>query len=277
MDVSELDAFSYVFSEPTFVSDVASPSVPVKNIRIAVNGNIPAAAQAFRNIDVTANNSPMSLSRLGAVIPKDLGPDTDEFSLVFEVLGNNQNVVVETVPEAEVDLSVNDPVPENGLRTFEQINNTMANLTGVDPSVTSNTFEGLKQQLPSTPLLGTFVSAHQVGIAKLSLEYCDALVESNSRRTAFFGGAFEFGSPVSTAFSNQAKRDIIISNLVNKMVGTNLDKQPSLAELQPDLDQLIDELTLGCNVAADCDAARTRTVVKASCAAVLGSAAVLIK
>ena len=43
------------------------------------------------------------------------------------------------------------------------------------------------------------------------------------------------------------------------------------------LDMLIDQLTLGCNVAAACDAARTRTVVKAACAAVLGSAAVLIQ
>ena len=87
---------------------------------------------------------------------------------------------------------------------------------------------------------------------------------------------FQFTSPVSDAFSNQAQRDIIISNLVNKMVGTNLSGQPGLAELQPDLDQLIGELSAGCNVAADCDQARTRTIVKAACAAVLGSAAVTI-
>jgi hypothetical protein len=113
-------------------------------------------------------------------------------------------------------------------------------------------------------------------VAKLSLEYCDALVESSTLRTNFFGGTFEFNSAVSTAFSNQTKRNMIISNLVNRMVGSNLSSQPSMTELQPDLDQLITELTAGCNVAADCGAARTRSVVKGACAAVLGSAAVLI-
>jgi len=277
MDVAELDAFSYVLSSPVLTTDMPVPNIPVKNIRIAVNGNIPAAAQAFRNVDMTATSSPMDLSRLGAVIPKDMGPESDQFSLVFEVLGNNSNVVIEPVPVAELDTSVNAPSPENGLRTFEQINNTMATLTGVDQGVTNATFNDLRQQLPGTPNLGSFVSAHQVGVAKLSLEYCDALVESNSLRTAFVGAGFEFGSAVSTAFSNQTKRNIIISNLVNKMVGTNLDSQPNMTDLQPELDMLIDQLTVGCNVAADCNAARTRTVVKAACAAVLGSAAVLIQ
>ena len=276
MDVSELDAFSYVFGTPVLTTDMAVPNIPVKNIRIAVNSNIPATAQAFRNVDVTATSSPMELSRLGAVIPKDMGPETDQFSLVFEVLGNNTNIVIEAVPVAVLDTSVNDPSPEHGLRTFEQINNTMATLTGVSKNVTSSTFNGLRQQLPGAPNLGSFVSAHQVGVAKLSLEYCDALVESGSLRTAFFG-SFEFNSAVTTAFSSQAKRNIIISNLVNKMVGTNLDSQPTMTDIQPELDMLIDQLTVSCNVAADCDAARTRTVVKAACAAVLGSAAVLIQ
>jgi len=276
MDVSELDAFSYVFGTPVLTTDMAVPNIPVKNIRISVNGNIPATAQAFRNVDVTATSSPMELSRLGAVIPKDMGPESDVFSLVFEVLGNNTNVVIEAVPVAVPNTSVNDPSPEHGLRTFEQINNTMATLTGVSKNVTNATFNDLRQQLPGAPNLGSFVSAHQVGVAKLSLEYCDALVESGSLRTAFFG-SFEFNSAVSTAFSNQTKRNIIINNLVNKMVGTNLDSQPTMTDIQPELDMLIDQLTLGCNVAADCDAARTRTVVKAACAAVLGSAAVLIQ
>jgi len=279
VDVSELDAFSYVFGAPVLTSDLnlAGNTKRINNIRIAVNGNIAAAAQAFRNVDITVASSPTELSRLGAVIPKDVGPDTDEFALVFAVVGDNGQPIIETIPEAVPDLSVNDPSPERGLRTFEQINNTMSNLTGVDTGITSTTFNGLRQQLPSTPALGSFVSAHQVGIAKLSLEYCDALVEDSDLRTAFFGNTFDFGVSVSTAFSNQAARDIIISNLVNNMVGTNLSSQPTLAEIQPDLDQLIDELTLGCNVPADCDAARTRTVVKAACAAVLGSATVLIQ
>jgi len=265
-----------VFGTPSLITDMAVPNIPVKNISIAVNGNIPAAAQSFRNISTTVMTSNTVLSPLGAVIPKDTGPDTDMFSLVFEILGNNSNVVVEQNPTPLPDQTVNSPSPENGLRTYEQINNTMASLTGVDQSLTVATFNDLQQQLPSTPDLGSFVSANQIGIAKLSLDYCDILVESNALRTSYFGNTFQFTAAVSDAFSNQAKRDIIISSLVNTMVGTNLTSQPTLAELQPDLDQLITELSAGCNIAADCDQTRTRTIVKAACAAVLGSAAVLI-
>lgn len=277
MDVSELDAFSYVFGEPVLTTTIVTPNIPIKNISIAVNGNVPAAAQAFRNIDMIAKSSSTELSRLGAVIPKDAGPDTDEFTLLFEVLGSHQNIVIEPVIVAESDLSVHAPSPELGLRTFDQINNTMSNLTGVSKDVTSATYNDLKQQLPTVPSLGSFVSAHQVGIAKLSLEYCDFLVESSALRVSFFGNTFQFGSPVSTAFSNQTKRDIIIGSLVDKMLGTDLASQPSLTEVQPDLDQLISELTVGCNVDADCNATRTRTVVKAACASVLASAAVIMQ
>ncbi|MFV2057563.1 MAG: LamG-like jellyroll fold domain-containing protein, partial [Thiohalomonadales bacterium] len=273
---SEFDAFSYLFGKPTLTTDIPVPNIPVKNIQIAVNSNIPAAAQAFRNVNTIVTATDAELSPLGAVIPMDKGADLDQFALVFAVLGNNSNIIVEQNPSPVPDLSIADPSPEQGLRTFEQINNTMSVLTGVDASVTAPTFDGLRQQLPSTPNLGSFVSAHQIGVAKLSLEYCDVMVESNALRSSFFGNTFDFNAAVSTAFSNQAKRDIITGSLINKMVGTNLSKQPTLAELRPELDQLITELSVGCNIAADCNAARTRTIVKASCAAVLGSAAVLI-
>jgi len=276
MFVKELDDASYVFATPTLTTDLPGPNIPVKNIRIAVNGIIPAAAQAFSSIDTTATASPTELSRLGAVIPKDLGPTADKFTLVFEVLGSNSNIIIEPTPTPTVDNSVNPPPSDSGLRTFEQINNTMSNLTGVSTSAAATVYDGLRQQLPSTPDLGSFVSANQVGITKLALEYCDALVNNSTLRSNFFGSTFEFGSAVSTAFSSQAKKDIIINSLVNNMVGTNLSSQPSLTDLKPDLDQLLNELTAGCNVAADCDATRTRAIVKGACASVLSSAAVSI-
>ena len=61
--------------------------------------------------------------------------------------------------------------------------------------------------------------------------------------------------------------------LVDRMLGTNLANQPTRAETRPLLDTMIDDLTLGCDPTS-CPATRTRTVVKAACAAVLGSAAV---
>jgi len=276
MVVSELDAYSYVFGTPTVLTTMSMPSFQVKNIRISVNGNIPSAAQAFTNVDVNVTADNTVLSPLASVIPKDSGPESDAFALVFEVLGSHSHVVVENNPALVTDTSVNDPVPEHGVRTFEQINNTMSVLTGVDTSATQSTYDDLRQQLPSTPYLGSFVSANQIGVAKLSLDYCDNMVESANLRSNFFGTGFDFSAATSIAFGAQSQRDIIINALVSKMVGDNISQQPSLTEIKPDLEQLINELTSNCNAPADCDAARTRTVVKAACAALLGSAAVLI-
>jgi hypothetical protein len=57
-------------------------------------------------------------------------------------------------------------------------------------------------------------------------------------------------------------------------VGTGLATQPSLLEVRTELDGLIDRLT-ACG--AGCDSNRTATVVKASCAAVIGSASTLLQ
>jgi hypothetical protein len=176
------------------------------------------------------------------------------------------------------DNSVAAPMPDIGIRNFEQMNDTMAELTGVDPLTQSvnDAFNDLREQLPTTNDVRTFVSAHQVAVAKLSLEYCDTLVDSTSLRTAFWGGGFDFTAPVATAFAGQAERDLITVPLVDKMIGVNLVNQPTLAEVQPELDALITTLTAGCTPAT-CDAVRTRTVVKAVCSAVLSSAPVTLE
>ena len=59
------------------------------------------------------------------------------------------------------------------------------------------------------------------------------------------------------------------------MIGSGIANQPNFVEVRPVLDGLIDDLTLVCS-STPCGADRTRTIVKASCAAVLGSAAVSV-
>ena len=155
----------------------------------------------------------------------------------------------------------------------------MAALTGVDPAVgeVRDTFDELAQQLPGTYDLRSFVTSQQVGIAKLALEYCDSMVESPTLRDAFFGTspAFAFGAPVATAFASQADKDLITGALVTRMIGTGLGNQPDLSTAQGILDTLIDDLNAGCPSMV-CDAVRTRSVVKATCAALLSSSAVTI-
>ena len=106
------------------------------------------------------------------------------------------------------------------------------------------------------------------------------MVESGALRDDFFGTApaFGFDQPVATAFT-PATTPIVTDALIDQMIGVNIATQPTLGEVAPVLDMLINDLTAACIAAPgglSCDAARTRDVVKAACAAVLSSAAVLM-
>ena len=276
--VSELDDFSYLVCEPTFVG--ADPNgVRVKNLRVAINGLVPVAGQAFSDLDVGVFTPRQQISGRCTVVAKDLGPVDDVFSLEFEYLGSYQNIAAVIVPPVVPDLSINAPVPTLGLRDFDRINNSMSAVTSVSPlsSQVESTFLGLTQQLPGGYDLRSFGTSQQVGIAKLALEYCDAMVETPILRDAFFGTspAFGFDQPVATAFASQADKDLITSALVNQMMGIGIAEQPDPLAVQVVLDTLLDDLNSNCSSML-CDATRTRTVVKATCTAMLSSATVTI-
>ena len=275
-EVSDFDAYSYQFCFPTIVT--SNPNgFQVQSLRIVVNGTAAVASQSFANISTTITQMEQQISGLCSVVPKDLGANLDQFTVFFDILSGNDVTVVEAIPVPALDLSVLPPSPDIGIRDFARINDTMAEVTGVDPNTPSvaATFEELVQQLPTDTNIESFVSSHQVGIAKLALEYCNELVESPALRQDFFGPVFQFNQPVPTAFAGQAERDLIINALVDNMLGTALATQPTLAEVAPVLNALFDVLTAGCTPAT-CDAQRTRVVVTGACSAVLGSAAVQI-
>jgi hypothetical protein len=196
------------------------------------------------------------------------------FTIDFEYLAGFQD------PEAPAPVPPLPPrqfgaaLPTLGLRDFTRVNAAMAAVTGVDPltPAVSATYQSLTQQLPPTYDLRTFASAQQVAITKLSLEYCEALVENPSLRTAFFGPSFDFNAPPATAFATQASRDVVSQAITDHIIGANLTDQPSMADTEPVLDQLITSLTAVCQ-STPCDATRTRTVVKAMCTAAVASAA----
>lgn len=245
---------------------------------MAVNDTVPVSGQAFTNVSAVVDPSQPELSRQCSIIPKDRGSASDAFKIVFEVLGDYSDPVVIINPGPPVDNSVAPPLPVEGVRNFARLNDSMAEITGVPsdtPSVLA-TFSQIEQQLPPSYDLRGFVSSQQVGITKLALDYCDTLVDSAPMRDAFFGVVppFEFDQPVAIAFSDQTKRDLVIDALSDGMLGTNLATQPSLAEVAPVLNTLIDDLTAQCGISIVCDDARTRSIIKAMCAAVLSSAAV---
>lgn len=150
----------------------------------------------------------------------------------------------------------------------------MARMTGVattHPDV-SATYNTVKQQLPTVENIQGFLSSHQMAVTQMAIQYCDALVSSSQLRSDMFPG-FNFSAPADSAFEHGGK-SLIINPLISRFVGTNLASQPSTTDIETELGQLIDNLKV-CD--AGCSADRTETVVKATCAAVLGSATTLVQ
>ena len=285
-EVSQFDSYSYLFNRPTFVSlDPAwtpSSPIPVRGLRIGLNGVVEKVSQAYRNLDTSvsvangyAAATGQVLSSLGTIMPLEKGPDQDEFFLTFEVLGNSTNVVTEPAPLTPPPPADSPPVSDIGVKTFDEINATMATITGVSrnqPSVKA-TYALVRQQLPAVVDLSAVLASHQVGIAQLAIEYCNALVEDTTLRTGLWGG-FNFGAPASSAFDTPAERDSIFVPLLTRAMGTGVASQPDESNVRLELDNLTQDLT---SCGGSCAADRTKTVVKAACAATIGSAVALVQ
>ncbi len=288
MQVSQFDSYSYLFNSPFFVSlesGATIGNVPLEGMRIGINGAEANAGQAFAALSTAltdADYDPAAgqvLADIGTVIGLEKGADSDEFFLTFDRLG--ANTFVRTFdPPVVVPPSDGLPASDIGVRTFDEINATMAVVTNVDPQNAGvlATYSGLRESLPAVDTLNAFLSSHQVVVAQLAIAYCDALVEDTANRATYFPG-FDFGSSPAAAFSG-ASRDIVIDSLVNNAVGSGLGSQPDYASLRAELgyradngtqpDNLIDRLING-------GSADTAGIAKGVCAAVVGSAATLVQ
>jgi hypothetical protein len=198
------------------------------------------------------------------------------FHIFFDTLGSASLPMADlpgSPPPPPVAVS---PSAGIGIRDFAEINDSMSELTGVPATnaAVRATYLELVQALPSDNDVEAFVSAHQMGISRLALDYCDQMVESSGLRNAFFGVGFDWTQPPTT-FSSVGPRDQIINPLSTKMLGTGLANQPTAADVRPHLDALLDQLTASCPGAAPL-CPETRNVVKGVCASVLSSAAVQI-
>ena len=280
-EVSQYDSHSYLFNTPKFISlsPTATPgNIPLRGMRIGLNGIEPVIGQAYRTLDTAITDSLYSaaagqaLSNVGTIIGLEKGPQFDEFFLCFDQLGSNSRVCssdAQAISPQVVDV----PRPSDiGVRTFEELEATFAGITGLNPNTTSvrNTYLNVKQQLPTTENFQGFLSAHQVGLAQLAISYCSALVESDTARGQFWGSP----EVLSANLASQPGRDRLIDPLLAKILGAQqLGSNPDTAVVKAELEDLIsNRLCL-----SGCDPVRTRTVVKAVCAAALGNAVTLIQ
>ncbi len=296
-EAQQYDSAGYLFNNPKFISldSAAMPgSIPLKGMRIGVNGAEPPVGQAYRLLDTViadANYSAatgQTLSTVGTIIGLEQGPTSDEFFLCFDVLGTRQNVCstyANAIAGDPHDKAVVRP-SDIGVRTFDRINATMAAVTGVSPNTAAvkETFVNVRQSLPAVDGVEAFLASHQTAIAQLAIQYCSALVDNPG---TYFGGLDLNGAP-GTVFATDAGKDALIDPLLTRMLGTNVTSGPTPAEMKqpytpadqgtegpprPGLYSMID--TLKACSGASCNG-RTRLVAKATCGAVLGSGAVLI-
>ena len=322
-EVSQFDNYSYLFNQPRFISlapDAATNppgKVAIAGIQIGINGRVIEVGQAFQTIDTRPashiwNYTPDGhfLSTRGTIVAQEKGAAEDEFFLCFEVLGSSpERVCVEPVSyPAPADPPDANPAPQDfGLRTFEEINATMSALTSVPTTLSTaqydvrNTYLRVKQQLPTDENMGGFLAAHQMAVAQMAIEYCNALVDDmGDESSGSYWPGFNFADDVATAFGpassrNLVNRDRVLDPLINRIAlpvstGAGLSSQPSIADMKGSLNTLIDEL-VNCREFADrnnpeaarnisyCSAYpnRTRIVVKAVCGAAIGNAAMLVQ
>jgi len=295
-EAQQFDTFAYLFDKPSFITlDGSTPEgIPIKGLHLAMNGQEAAVGQSYANMDETLSAALFQelgqpLSELGAVIALEKGPQNDQFFLTFDEIAS----FIYARPEAPMlvitptDL---DPASHFGVRTFDEIGATYAVITGVDPNTPAveMTFQELRQSLPAVEDVNTLLSSHQIAIAQLAIQYCDAAIGTNASPNPDAGTywpAFDFNLAAATAFS-VANRSNFVDPLIERAVGQTpggpqLSTQPSYALVYDELaqfqtgpgidrpDNLIDRLLAG--------PSDTRAIAKGVCAAVLGSAATLIQ
>lgn len=287
-EVSQFDSYAYLFTQPHFITldrNQQPQGIPLQGMRIGVNGAEVPISQSYANLDEVLDYTQFGplgqpLATIGAVMPLERGPADDQFFLTFDVLGTETYVRTDDPPLVitETDLP---PAQRIGVRTFDEINATMSAVTGVsteEPFVDS-TFQSLRQSLPAIEDPAAFLSSHQVAVAQLAIEYCHALIEDQGTiLTAVYFPGFDFDAAPAVAFGNRAA---LITPLIDNIIGIGLATQPAAADVENELgynlfdpftqrpENLIDRLIAG--------GTDTRSIAKGACAAVLGSAAMLMQ
>ncbi len=313
-EVSQFDSFSYLFNQPTFINldpDWVPGGFNIQKMRLGINGKQAVAGQSFAYMNATIDGSytaaeGQELSSHGAVIALEKGADSDEFFLTFEVLANESNEFIDPDPTIPADPQDADPVSDIGVRTFDEINATIAKITGIPVTneAVNTLFLQYKQQLPTIENIDAFLSSHQMAIAQLALTSCServdadrALPVNDSGRVMF--SSVNFNDTASAAFDTVTERANVIDPVLNAVLSIDLDSQPVHSDISDLLgstsvqqltgennDPLVDpdnEFTddtyqsLITKMNTINTSARTVQIVKAVCAAAVGSAAMLIQ
>lgn len=295
--VEPFDSYSYLFASPFFyILDTAGNAVvapePLRPItlagmRIGINGKESTVGQAFSPISTTVSAESyeagvgQALSNIGALFPIELGKESDEFFLTFDVLGGrtyDRPADPVPTPATPQDTAPSDRKSVIGVKTFAEINANFSQMTGVHTAESSvaNTFANVQQQLPTDENLEGFLPAHHMGITQLAVAYCSAFVNDRALFNARLPGVDLSATP--SVALDVSGRDALINYFARVVVlespdGDALSTGPSRGDFAGVINQLIDSVA---NCGANCTASDTQNTVIAACSAAMGSAAMLI-
>ncbi|MGJ8693660.1 MAG: LamG domain-containing protein [Thalassotalea sp.] len=281
-EVSQFDNYSYLFNSPAIVNldnNTLAENITISGIKLGLNGKENPQGQAFSNVDVTISSTqdiatPFPISTLGTIIGIDKSAENDEFFLSFETLGQFSNITVAGEIITAAELPSNTSTADIGIKNFAELNATMSALTAV-PAQTEkvkNTYQLVQRQLPSIDNIETFISAQQMGVTQLAIAYCDSAIENNTIRSSWFPAVDFDQAP--TAVYDTDNRAAFITLLIDKLMPLDISSQPNKATVETEISALITRLS---SCADNCESERSKTIAKASCTAILASAAVLVQ
>lgn len=164
---------------------------------------------------------------------------------------------------------------EVGLKNFEQINYTFADLTGVPVSngQVNTTYAAVEATLPSENEVKILQSSNQVAITRLAAEYCSQLVTNGTftaSRDAIFTAAVFSQMPANV------DQVALINRTTNAFWGAGIIAQAELDVARMELMNLFDDIVAMEAAGTRNNAGTTSKAVRAVCTAALSSAYVTI-
>jgi hypothetical protein len=292
---SQYDTYSYLFTNPTFISlnPTAAPAgINIAGMRIGINGNIPTSGQSYSTLNVTVgppsytSTGGQVLSTVGDIVAVDQGPATDMFFLSFDQFGTFSHTFVEPTYQATATPPCTTACPPDmGIATFERVYHTMSSVTGVPITNTAvaTAYQTLQQAMPSAPQIAAFLPSHQTAISQMAGAYCAQLVGTPSTFNTFFAGSGlaalnqNLTASASSYFGvtgsgNPTNLNSVVGPLVNSIVGPVAYPQAA-AGMTAELNALLLRIP-------SLNTTSTETVSQATiaaCSAALGSAAATVQ